>query len=212
MSKHTAAPRTARKRSTKVLASVVLVASAASVAGLGTFGAFTSTTSASEAVANGYVEIALTQHANLGTTVPATQMVPGDTVQRAVTLTRSARTEKFGSVKLTTTAATADSLLVTDLTNGLKLTVDQCSTPWVKSASTNELTCSGTSTNVIASKAIIGSAVDMAAATATLNSAALASNLRIQLVLPTTADNSFQGLANTINFVFDATQRSVEFK
>ncbi len=212
MSKHTSAPRTARKRSTKVLASVVLVASAASVAGLGTFGAFTSTTAASESVANGYVEIALTQHADLGTTVPAVGLVPGDTVQRAVTLTRSARTEAFGSVKLTTTAGTAN-LLSSDVTNGLQLKVDQCSTAWTKVAgATNELTCSGTSTPVIASKSVIGSAVDMASAAATLNGAAAAVNLRVQLLLPATADNTFQGLANNITFTFDATQRAATFK
>lgn len=58
---------TARKHPTKVHASVVLVAGAASVAGLGTFGAFISTTAASEAVSAGHVEINLTKHAALGT-------------------------------------------------------------------------------------------------------------------------------------------------
>lgn len=58
-----------RKNATKVFASVVLVAGAASVAGLGTYGSFTSTTSASETVTNGKVVIGLNQHSTLGTTV-----------------------------------------------------------------------------------------------------------------------------------------------
>lgn len=216
MSKHTAAPRTsssrtARKRSTKVLASVVLVAGAVSVAGLGTFGAFTSTTAASAAVANGNVKIELAQHSSLGTTVGATNLVPGDIVQRSVTLTRNANTEAFGSVKLTTTAGTTN-LLSTDTTNGLQLTVDQCATPWTKVGTTNELTCAGAVTSVIASRPVVGSAVDMAAATSTLNLSGAASNLRIQLVLPAAADNTFQGLANTITFTFDATQRAATLK
>jgi hypothetical protein len=39
-----------------------------------------------------------------------------------------------------------------------------------------------------------------------------ASNLRLQLVLPSTADNPFQGLSNVITFTFDATQRTAEFR
>ena len=202
---------TARKHSTKVLASVVLVAGAASVAGLGTFGAFTSTTSASQAVAAGNVKIELTQHANLGTTVPAANLVPGDRVQRSVTLVRNANTEAFGSVALTTAAGTAN-LLSSDATHGLQLTVDQCATPWTKVGTTNELTCSTTPTTVVGPRAVVGTTLNLAAATAALNSGAAASHLRIQLTLPASADNHFQGLANNISFTFDATQRAATLK
>lgn len=199
-----------RKNATKVFASVVLVAGAASVAGLGTYGSFTSTTSASETVTNGKVVIGLNQHSTLGTTVAATNVVPGDKIQRAVTLTRSADTEAFGSVKLTTSAGTAN-LLSSDATNGLQLVVDQCSVPWT--AAGKALTCSGTTTAVVATSPVIGSAIDLGPATTTLNTGAGAgaSNLRIQLTLPTSADNTFQGLSNTINFTFDATQRTASF-
>jgi spore coat-associated protein N len=200
-----------RVTSTKVLASVVLVAGAASVAGLGTFGAFTSTTSASESVATGKVVLGLTQHTALGTTVAAHELVPGDTVQRAVVLTRSSDTETFGSVKLTTVGGTANKL-TTDPTHGLQLAVDQCSTGWAKAATTNELTCSGTVTSVVASRAVVGANLDLGAATTALNAAGAAANLRISLSLPATADNTFQGLSNTIAFTFDATQRAAQYK
>ena len=118
-----------RKNVTKVLASVVLVGGAASVAGLGTFGSFTDTTTASQAVSTGIVDIDLTQHATRGLDVAATNLVPGDTIQRAVRLTRSSTTEKFGTVTLSTSGATAN-LLTTDTANGLKVKVDQCSVPW----------------------------------------------------------------------------------
>ena len=200
--------------STKVLASVVLVAGAASVAGLGTFGAFTSTTSASEAVSTGKVVLGLTQHASLGTTVAANNLVPGDTVQRAVVLTRSSDTEAFGSVKLTTAGDTTNKL-VTDTTDGLKLAVDQCSVAWTKSAGSNTLTCTGTGTtltSVLTTRPVVGTNLDLGAATTALNSSAAASNLRITLSLPTTADNGFQGLSNTVAFTFDATQRAATAK
>ena len=79
---------TTRKNVTKVLASVVLVGGAASVAGLGTFGAFTSTTSATESVSAGRVVIDMTNQAARGLDIAASNLVPGDTIQRAVQLTR----------------------------------------------------------------------------------------------------------------------------
>lgn len=216
MGKHTVSRRSssrlAGRRGTtiKVLASVALVGAAASVAGLGTFGSFTSTTSASQQVSTGKVVIGLTQHATAGTTVAATNLVPGDTVQRAVTLTRSSDTEAFGSVKLTT-AATNPSLLTTDAANGLQLKLDQCSVAWVKAAS-GELTCSGTTTPVVATRAVVGTNLDLAAATSTLNTAAAASNLRVSMTLPEAAGNEFQGLSSTVGFTFDATQRAANFR
>lgn len=203
----------ARSSSTKILASVVLVAGAASVAGLGTFGAFTSTTSASENVGTGKVVIGLSQHATLGTTVAATNLVPGDVVQRAVTLTRSADTEAFGSVKLTTAGSTAN-LLTSNVSDGLQLAIDQCTGgTWTKAASTNDLTCTGgTVTSIVAARPVVGTNLDLGAATTALNAAGAKSELRLTLSLPATADNNFQGLSNTISFTFDATQRAAQSK
>src|SRR5215218_9940334 len=99
----------------KVLASVALVGTAASVAGLGTFGAFTSTTTASQAVSTGKLVLSTTAGAqDFG--LPVTNMVPGDTIQRSVTLTRSTDTEAFGAVRLTSTTDTPN-LLTSDATN-----------------------------------------------------------------------------------------------
>ena len=196
-----------RSTAVKVLASVVLVGGAASVAGLGTFGAFTSTTAATEQVSTG--KVVLTSAAGVqGLSVAATNMVPGDTAERSITLTRSSDTEAFGSVKLTT-AGTTGNLLTSDATNGLQLKVDQCSVAWTKAADSS-LTCSGTTTNVLTPRAVIGTNVDLAAATTTLNGATAASNLRVSVSLPASADNAFQGLSNTINFTFDATQRAAK--
>jgi hypothetical protein len=178
------------------------------VAGLGTFGTFTSTTSASEQVANG--KVVLTSAGGVrGLDVAATGLVPGDTVQRSVVLTRGNDSELFGSVKLTTAGSTAN-LLTSDTTNGLQLKVDQCSVAWVKAATTNDLTCSGTTTPVIAQRPVVGSALDLGPATTALNSTGATSNLRVTVSLPEAADNSFQGLSNTLSFTFDATQRAAE--
>lgn len=72
----------------KVVASVVVMGATAAVAGLGTFGTFTSTTSASAAVSTGSVNIALGAAGTAANrlTVAAADVVPGDTIQRAVQL------------------------------------------------------------------------------------------------------------------------------
>src|SRR5689334_6298427 len=129
----------------KVLASAALVGGAASVAGLGTFGSFTSTTSASQDVATG--KVVLSSTSTFGT--PVTNMVPGDTIARTVTLTRSTDTEAFGSVKITT-AGTSSNLLTSDATNGLQMKVEECSVAWSNGS------CSGTTTTVIAQRAVVG--------------------------------------------------------
>jgi predicted ribosomally synthesized peptide with SipW-like signal peptide len=198
-----------RKTAAKIFASLVLVGGAASVAGLGTFGSFTDTTAADQSVGTGKVDLGLSQHASAGTTVAAGNLVPGDTVQRAVTLTRSSDTEKFGSVLLSTTAGTSN-VLSTDATNGLQLSVDQCSVAWTRNADGSLACTGGTTTGLVASRAVVGSALDLGAATTAMNSSAAAANLRLTLKLPAGADNTFQGLANSITFKFDATQRTAE--
>ncbi|MDN4161944.1 TasA family protein [Nocardioides abyssi] len=203
-----------RRTAAKIVASVALVAGAASVAGLGTFGAFTSTTSATESVAAGTIKLSSTQGVQ-GPALNATGLVPGDTVQRDLTLTRGATDEKFGSLRLTTTAATAN-LLSTDATNGLRLALDQCSVPWVKgtpvsATGTTPLTCPGTTQSVLANSPVVQANVDLPHALTTLNAeTGRTSYLKATLTLPTAAGNDFQGLANTINLTFDATQRANE--
>ncbi len=193
----------------KILASVVLVGAAASVAGLGTFGGFTSTTTATQSTSAGEVVLGSSTGGGRGVSVAADNLVPGDTVQRTITLTRSGDTEAFGSVRLTTTGQATNALTAT---GGLQLEIDQCSVPWTQVGTTNELACSGATTGVVAQRAVLGSDIDLGAATETLNAAAATSNLRVQLTLPDGADNTLQGLSDLVTFTFDATQRTAEFR
>src|SRR3546814_19981933 len=127
--------KSGRKNSVKILASAALVVAAAGVAGLGTYGSFTSTTAADTSVGTGVVTMNMSSQATRGLDVAVTNMVPPDTAQRAVQLTRSATSESFGGVTLTPTLAT-DHLLKSG-TTGIKLAVDACSVEGVKSATTN---------------------------------------------------------------------------
>lgn len=198
----------------KILASAALIGAAASVAGLGTYGAFTSTTSASETVSSGTVMIALGASGTAANRldVAATGILPGDTVQRAVTLTNSG-SQDLSAVTLTTTATTS-SVLDTDAANGLQMTVDRCSVAWTESAVSGggyTYACTGgTTSTVLASRAIVGSNLSLA------NLASVAAgqtdNLRVTVGLPAAAGNDFQGKSSTVAFAFTGLQRTATDK
>lgn len=193
--------------SVKILASVALVAAAAGVAGLGTFGSFTSTTSATQAVGSGTVEVRLGAAGPANRlTVAATGLVPGDTVQRAVTL-RNTGSQDLASLSLTASATTS-SKLDTDAVKGLQLAIDSCSAPWTEAGASPaySYTCTGTTKTVLATRPVAGANVALS------NLGALGSgasdNLRVRITLPDTADNSFQGLDSVLGLDFTGTQRA----
>jgi spore coat-associated protein N len=184
----------------KLMASAAIVAAAAGAAGLGTFGSFTSTTSASATVSSGTVVIGLS-NPSVGSSlsVNATNIVPGDVVNRVVNVNNTGN-QDLSTLTLTTTATTT-SKLDTDATNGLQLSIQKCSSAW-----TAAYTCGGSATTLVASRAVIGSNLSLTGASAL--TAGGTDNLLVTMTLPSTADNTFQGLASTVNFTFTGTQRA----
>jgi predicted ribosomally synthesized peptide with SipW-like signal peptide len=192
----------------KILASVALVGTAAAVAGMGTYGAFTSTTSASQAVASGNVTIALADAGATNTlNVPVTDLLPGDKVERLATLANTG-TSDLNNVTLNTTA-TVPSALTTDQTDGLQLTIENCSSPWAGTA--GAYTCAGTKTTVLTSGPVITGTAKTLALPAGLTAGAT-DNLKVITTLPATAGNAFQKLNSTVAFTFTATQRTATVK
>jgi spore coat-associated protein N len=194
----------------KVFGSIAVLGAAASVAGLGTFASFTSSTSASQAISSGSVSIALgaTGPANR-LTVAASNLVPGDTVQRAVDLT-SASSDPLGSVSLQITGSPNNALL-TDA-NGLTVKVDKCSVAWTEAgtAPAYTYTCSGTNTSVLAAAAV-GNTSSLSGLAA-LSSGSSTDHLLVTLALPTAATNALQGLSTSITYAFNGTQRTATSK
>ena len=188
----------------KVVASLGILGAAAAVAGLGTFGTFTdSTTPIATTIASGTLDIDVTQQ---GFTVPATtsNFVPGDSLTRAVNLVNLG-SSALGSVTLTSSVATP-SVLTTDTTNGLQLSVKACSVPYTQggTSSAATYTCSGT-------ERLLGQGP--AVSTMTLsNPAALNAGgtdyLTFAISLPTSADNTFQGKSAALSLTFTGTQRT----
>ncbi|WP_166390510.1 TasA family protein [Nocardioides ochotonae] len=193
-----------RSNATKVIASVALLAGAASVAGLGTFGAFTDTTAADQKVSTGTVEF---DGLKTGLGVDVAGMVPGDWIERPLTLTRAANSVDFGTVTLTTTA-TGDALLTSDVTNGLQLAIDACDVEWKVNAD-KSMTCSGTAASPapLVEGAVLGADRTLTGVAAALNKAGKESHLRVTLTLPKAAGNDFRNLSTTVKFDLTATQR-----
>jgi hypothetical protein len=181
---------------------------AATVIGLGAFATFTSTTSASHSVTTGTVAIALgasgasTNRLN----VDASGVAPGDTMQRSFDLINQGSLD-LASITLTTSAPSS-SLLDTDATNGLQMVIDRCSVPWTEGGSSPAFTytCSGGTSSVLASRAVIGT--NLALGNLGALSAGATDRLRLTLTLPTTADNSFQTKTSTLQYAFTGTQRA----
>jgi hypothetical protein len=187
----------------KILASAALLGTAAAVAGMGTFGGFTSTTSASTAVDVATTVIGLDgQGAAGGLSVPAAGLLPGDRAERLVSLSNLG-TGDFGSITLASSPAIMNAL-ATDKVNGLKLTVEKCATAWTATSSAG-FTCASGAVQVLDGVSIAGA--NELPGLASL-SAGKKDALKVTVLLPKSADNSFQGLKNSIDFTFDATQRT----
>ena len=191
--------------------SIALILVAVALAGVGAFAAFTSSASVSQSITSGTVTIALgaTGTADNRLNIAATGVVPGDTIQRAVNVSNTGN-QDFASITLTTAASTS-SLLDTDATDGLQMVIERCSVAWTEggSAPAYTYTCSGTTSSVLASRAVIGSSLSLSNLGLT---AGTTNHLRVTLTLPSTAGNTLQGLASVIAYTFTGTQRAATSK
>jgi hypothetical protein len=196
----------------KVLATVAVIGGTAGVAGLGTFGTFTSTTAAqSQTDATGTVILdhgVLTNRLSVG----ATDLAPGDTLQRGFGL-RNNGTLDMASIAMNVSATTS-SALDTDATNGLEVKIDKCSVAWVESPTTPyTYTCAGTTSSVLAytSIATIKTTPPSLPGLAALTAGGT-DNLVATVRLPSTAGNTLQGLSSTLSITFTGTQRAAVSK
>ena len=203
--------------SKKILLSLGALGAAGAIAGLGTFATFTSTTSATHSVTAGKVEVALGASGPANRlSVSATNVVPGDTISRAVDLV-STSTDAMKTVNLTTTA-TASSVLDTNTTDGLQMYIRDCSTAWTESGTSPAFTytCGGTASNVLGSAAspvniitTTAGGVSLSNLEATTSAGPVTDHLLVTILLP--QSNTSATLAtppsSTIQYAFTGTQR-----
>ena len=184
----------------KIVLSIAIVGAAAGIAGLGTFATFTSSTSATHTIASGTLSLTA-PFSRLGT--GASPIAAGDTMQRAIDL-NYAGSIAFSTVTLTTSASPS-SLLDTDATNGLQMVIDKCSVAWTESGPPYTYTCGGSTSSVLASRALIGT--DLALTNLTLTAGAT-DHLRATITFPSAAGNTFQNQSSTLSYAFTGTQRA----
>jgi hypothetical protein len=205
-----------KKRTWRPLAGAVIVISVAAIAGQSVLASLNATAfnTTAQNINAGTLKLDLANSGNgFGTSIA--NVVPGDVVNRYVTLTNSGTLNGIGlSLK---TAQTGTQSLISDgvspsTTKALKLTVTSCSVAWDPTAGT----CGG-STNVELASTTIGSLTSPV----TLNNGNLNSSavrylqMKIELpdqnetttngVLPT---NTIQGGAVNVTYTFDLAQRT----
>ena len=191
--------------SQKILASLGVLGALGAVAGLATYATFTSTTSASHSVSSGTVALAFpASGATNRMSVSATNVAAGDTMQRALALTNTSSLA-LTDIKLSSNA-TVSSALDTDGTNGLQLTIDKCSVAWTEAGASPAYTytCSGGTTSVLASSAVIHANTGLS--NLTLAAGGGTDYLRMLWTLP--SGSTLQGLSSTINYSLTAAQRA----
>jgi hypothetical protein len=124
-------------------------------------------------------------------------------MQRAIDLSYSG-TISFASATLTTSASPS-SLLDTDATNGLQIAIDKCSQGWTEAGPPYTYTCGGSTSTVLASRALVGSGIALANLTLT---AGATDHLRVTLTFPGGAGNTLQNQSSTVSYTFSGTQRA----
>ncbi|MHB1787473.1 MAG: TasA family protein [Acidimicrobiales bacterium] len=191
----------------------VAVAGGIAAIGAGAFATFNATVAGGpQAINSGTMKIDLgaTGASTNRLTVNATNIAPGDTIDRSVDLSNdSTNNMPFSAVTLSTSFSPS-SLLNTSSTMGLQLTVSECSVPWTEAGTSPAFTytCSGTTTSLLGPAPWAMTATSLGALNVLSGSNTAVDHLLFHLVLPSTADNTLQGQSSTVTYTFTATQRA----
>lgn len=219
----------------KIVLSIALLLGAAGALIGGAFATFTSTVTAGpQAITSGTVKLAVGPINDAAT--GATNIAAGDTISREADLNSTGATLAAQTITLKFSAAPT-SLLDTDPTNGLQVSVQACSEAWKRvvvgsppPAFTYTCTPGATTVNINGAATASVSALEAAAGTLTpLNSLATGGKdfLVFKLELPaaapgdlskvaacsgasggTVATEDLQGCSSTLTYTFQATQRN----
>jgi hypothetical protein len=118
--------------------------------------------------------------------IPA--LIPGETTSRLIDL------HETSPLNLTTTASRS-SLLDTDRVNGLQMQIDACNVAWTATVH-GTFSCKGVEFVLASERPLIQDQIALSASPVTRG------HLRVDLSLPTSADNRFQGLRSTVRWTF----------
>lgn len=208
MPKH--AKSSAKRRVPLILASSLALGGIA-LASAGVYAALTAQATGTQSVATGGVSLTVgADGTTTGFTTAVTNMAPGDTQNRFVSLTNASTIATQG---LTLSASgTANNLL--DATKGLTATVTSCTVAWTIVSTTP--TCTGT-TSVLLAATPLANLTSTTSGNLVSGTVAAAYHLELTLALPNTVETTLNGavpgstiqnLTNSITFTFSETQRA----
>ena len=191
-------PRSASSR--RALATLGLLGATGALAA-GTYSAFTGSTSATLNVSSGTLTL---DAATNSLTIDATDIIPGDTVQRGVNVKKGGSVTATDISVTTTLASGTANVLTSDTTNGLQLKIEKCSAmPAVQGD--GSYSCTGAA-EVLGTGAVLRTKTAFG-----LSSVAADNFFRVTVTLPSAADNTFQGLSASVLYTFEAAQRAGTF-
>jgi hypothetical protein len=144
-----------------------------------------------------------------GFTIAIANVAPGDTINRYIELTNGGTLD--GAVLTIATTATPSTILTTDGTNGLQVTIRECSAAWNSAG-----VCSGTTTTALAATSLLAMGVAKTLTMTTLAASAV-NHLQFSIALPagsevtnngTLPGSTVQGLTTAITWNFTETMRA----
>lgn len=209
MSRHLDSSKPRRRVNRRTAAGVAFALLGVAVTGAGVYAALNATAfnTTAQTVSSGTLKLVYANNGN-GFSTNITTMAPGDIVNRYVDLSN---TGTLTGKNLTLSAAdSGTSLLSTDATKGLHVTVTSCTVAWVATTGV----CGGT-TSILLNNVPVANLV---AAPSTLVSGAVASSysLQFKITLPDQAEttqngtlpgSTIQGLSANMTWTFGETQR-----
>ena len=210
------AARPVRRPAPALLAAGAVAAAGLAITGAGVFAALnaTATNTTAQAATSGVLSLQMSPN-GAGFSQAVSNLAPGDTVNRYVTLTQG--TDLDGKALTLGVTDATPTLLTTSATKGLKVTVTQCSVAWTISSGT----CgSGGTSTVLGTAGTALSAIPTATPEQLVAGAVAAGstlNLQISLTLPDQAETTvngtaptgtIQGLAAALTWTFSETQRT----
>jgi len=211
------AARPVRRPAPALLAAGAVAAAGLAITGAGVFAALnaTATNTTAQAATSGVLSLQMSPN-GAGFSQAVSNLAPGDTVNRYVTLTQG--TDLDGkALTLGVTDATPTKLTTDTSGKGLKVTVTQCSVAWTISSGT----CgSGGTSTVLGTAGTALSAIPTATPEQLVAGAVAAGStlyLQISLTLPDQAETTvngtaptgtIQGLAAALTWTFSETQRT----
>lgn len=199
----------------KFLIGAAAILAAVNILGLGAYATWTDSEVDQIDIASGTLGIVLGADGPANRLyVDATDVAPGDRIQRVVELTNDGSID-LESITLSTSSATG-SLLYTGA-DRLDLRIQACDTAWTETVEANgaySYSCAGTASDVLGDAVTYADIQQTGQALSGLNatSAGGVDQLMIELAMPQSADNTYQAQSDTVTFTLDAVQRSGEFR